>query len=81
MQFDGDWIRINENFDVSGDRQTPQFARNLRSPGGMIIGRIMREGTEFMPQVYRGGEFVTIDRFGSWGEAELAIRQNVSRPR
>lgn len=78
MHLDNEWVRINEDTNLDGERLPAQFARNMRSDGGMVIGRIVRENSSFLAQAYRRGEFSDIAKpFGTFDEAGMALRQNL----
>ena len=78
MPLDSEWQRINEDTNLDGDRQQPQFARNFRSDGGMVIGRVLRTNNRFYAQVFRHGQFEGVNDFATFDEAVMTLRKTIN---
>lgn len=69
---DNTWVRINNETDNNGDASAPIHARNVRSSGGSIIGRIVRLSlTKYRLEMYSKGEFKDM---GVYTSVESAFR-------
>lgn len=77
MMLDQSWVRINEVIDQDGKPQIPLLARNMRSNGGMIIGRIVRETKTFEAQSFRKGEFKSEGHCITFDEALMLLRTSI----
>lgn len=80
LTLDEQWLRIDNEMDTNGNRTTPVYARNARSRGGMIVGRLvchMDGSRSFDAQSWRGGKFDSVGKFETREEACKAL-ENVS---
>ena len=75
LLLDASWVRITNETDTDNEPIRPIYARNVRSHGGMIVGRISRARPEatFNAEVYRGGQFVLLGTYPTLDEARHAI--------
>lgn len=73
LRVDGDWQKITHETDNDGDLVRPQYARHVRTEGGMVVGRIIKVDDLFMAQKYKFGDFVTLDKFNLFDAAYWAI--------
>jgi hypothetical protein len=73
---DDQWTRIDDEFDNNGERTIPRFARMVRTQGGMIVGRVIRQADKFQAQKWGGGQFASVGiDFDSADAAHRALEQ------
>ena len=75
---DPKWVNLNNEYNTDGDRLPPRFARNVRTPNGMIIGRVVRlsvEPLQFVGERYRMGEYVNVGQFDNADAAAQAVSE------
>jgi hypothetical protein len=74
MRIDDQWIRINPEEDSNGEKLRGQFARNIRTDGGMVIGRVIKgEEGKLTLQRYRHGEFVETGTYDTFNALHAAM--------
>ena len=76
---DQKWVNLNNEYSTDGDRLPPRFARNVRTPNGMIIGRVVRTAQgndlQFISERYRMGEYVNVGQFNDADAAAQAVSE------
>jgi hypothetical protein len=70
---DGDWTQINDKQDLSGNPLAPVMARLVRTMGGMVVGRIIRDETRFRTELYKFGDWKVVGIFTSFDDAHRAL--------
>lgn len=71
---DDDWTRINDEFTSDGVPKNPRMARQVRTQGGMIVGRIVMEGKQgFTVEVFKLGQFQPVGSHSNFDTAWKAM--------
>jgi hypothetical protein len=73
INIDFGWVRIDEEFNSDGDRVKPRFAKMARTEGGMIIGRVVRDGEVYVSEKWKAGLFVDVGQSSSLDSAIHAL--------
>lgn len=69
---DSEWVRIDDELDSNGAAGVPVYSRNIRSSGGMIVGRVVRiHLSKYRLEMYVKGIFKDM---GTYASFETAIR-------
>lgn len=73
---DHEWVRLDEEMNSNGERNAPRFARNVRSSGGSILGRVIRAPAGFAIERWSAGEFKHNGTYPTFDEAWIAMNKD-----
>ena len=73
---DHKWVNLNNETNSDGDRLPPRRACNVRTPNGMVIGRVVHIDSAFVGERFRAGEYVEVGHFDNVEAAAQAVAGN-----